>query len=165
MARSLHQRLPAVLVASVAASALAASPALATEGPTAPPPASFPNLAPPTFALPGAATPATSASIIRKARIVPRRVRRGRRATLRVSLTTPSRLRVVMARRSGGRYVRVRTIAVPARGRAVSLRLPARKNGHRLRAGRYRVSVTSVDALGKRSQPVRVTLTVRKRAS
>jgi hypothetical protein len=155
-------RLSALLVVSAAASALAATPALATEGPAAPPPApSLPTgLVPPTIA-PFAPAPSTltpAPRVIRNARLVKKRVKQGRRALLRVSLTTPSRLRITMNR--GGH--RVRLIAVPAGGQVVALRLPARAGGHKLRTGRYRISVVAVDANGVASAPFGRTMTVRR---
>jgi hypothetical protein len=168
MVRPFSHRFPALLAAGVAASAVAAAPALATEGPSAPPPGpSLPTgLTPPTFA--PFTTPAApiarhrSTRMIRRARLVHRRVRRGQRARLRVALAAPSKLRIVMSRSPGGR--RIRAINVPARGRTVSLRLPARTRGHALRPGRYRISVVALDAQGVRSAPVKLTLTVRRRA-
>jgi hypothetical protein len=165
MASSFFHRVPALLVAGAAASALAAAPALATEGPAAPPPApTLPTgLTPPSFAPFQSGTAPTlnrkATRMIRRARLVHRRVGRGKRAQLRVSLAAPSRLRVVLLRKGSGR--RIATLNVPARGRSVSLRLPARSHGHALRAGRYRVRVVAVDALGVRSAPVKLTLTVR----
>jgi hypothetical protein len=67
-----------------------------------------------------------------------------------------------MSRRVGGRRVRVATLAVPAAGRSISLRLPARSKGRRLAPGRYRIDVIAIDAQGKRARPVRVTLVVRR---
>jgi len=166
MARSARHHLPALLVTSAAASALAAAPALATEGPTAPPPApTLPTgVAPVTFApIPSGIAPsprARSPHVIRRARLVHRRVKQGRRALLRISLTTPSRLRIVLSRSASGR--RIRTISLPARGRTVALRLPARTAGHDLRPGRYRIRVVAIDASGTRSRPVRLTMIVRR---
>ena len=154
-----------IAVATAAASALLAAPALATEGPAAPPPAApLPSgVTPITFApvTPAGAPAARRARVIRRAQLVPRRVRAGRRALLRVWLVAPSRLRIVIAR-PGGR--RVRVVNVPARGRRVALRLPARAHGRLLRAGSYRVSVVAVDGQGGRSQPVGLTLAVRRPA-
>jgi len=163
MARSQHHRPIAVLVACTAGSLLAATPALATEAPNAPPPGpTLPaGIAPVTFApVPAAPAPAARrARLISRARIVPRRVRRGGRTQLRVRLTTPSRLRIVLNGRAGHR---LRVIRAPARGRTVALRVAARAKGHALRPGRYRISVTALDAQGVRSQPVRLTLVVRR---
>lgn len=170
MANSLSLRFPVVLVAGVAASALAAAPALATEGPSAPPPGpSLPTgLTPPTFApFPAATAPVPqrrATRMIRRAYLVHRSVRRGRRAQLRVSLATPSRLRIVVSRRARGHRIRAAALTVPARGHRVSLRLPARARGHALRPGRYRVKVVAFDARGVPSAPVRLTLIVRRGA-
>jgi hypothetical protein len=172
MAHSLHKRLPALLIAGAAASTLAAAPALATEGPHAPPPAAAPlpaAVTPLTFApLPSSSSPVVrrkSAPLIRRARLIPRRVRRGRRPLLRVALVTPNRLRVVISRsrRAGGGRVRLARLRVPARGRTIARRLPVRARGHLLRPGRYRVRVVAIDAQGMRSFPVRLRLVVRPR--
>lgn len=166
MAQFRSLRLPAVLVAGAAASALSAAPALATEGPAAPPPPpSLPTgIAPATITpFPSmAAPPVTTRAprVLRNARLVHRRVKRGRRGLLRVSLNTPSRLRIVMRRVANGR--RIRVINVPARGKLVRLRLPARHRGHALRRGRYRISVAAIDANGVSSAPLKRTLTVRR---
>ena len=167
MARFRPHRLLGLLVAgAAAASALAAAPALATEGPGAPPPGpTLPSgVAPVTIApFPSTTAPSVRAKaprVIRRARLVHRRVKRGRRGLLRVSLNTPSRLRIVLTRSTTGH--RIRAINVPARGRTVALRLPARTRGHDLRAGRYRVSVVAIDADGARSRPIRLTMIVRR---
>jgi len=164
MAHSLPHRLTVALAAGAAASALAAAPALATEGPNAPPPAaSLPSgIAPVTFAPFRSPALHPTVQVIRRARVVPRRVRRGQRARLRISLTTPSRLRIVVSRATGRGRVHTATMTVPARGRTVSLRLPARSHGHLLRPDRYRVSVVAIDAQGARSQPVRAAMIVRR---
>jgi hypothetical protein len=164
MAHSLPHRLTLALVAGTAASALAAAPALATEGPAAPPPANtLPSgVAPVTFAPIPTPSLHRAARVISRARVVPRRVRRGRHARLKLSLTTPSRLRIVISRRAGRGRVHTATMTVPARGRTLSLRLPARSHGHRLRAARYRVNVVAIDAQGAKSQPVRVAMIVRR---
>ena len=170
MPHSLPHHLPALLTASMAAAAMAAAPALATEGPKAlPPSAAFPGVvAPVTFApIPSVTAPVVrrrAPRIIRRARLVPRRVRRGRRTLLKLSLSTPSRLRIVMTRKAGGGRLRVAALSVPVRGRRISLRLPARSRGHLLRPGRYRVSIVAIDAAGTRSRPVRRTLVVRHAA-
>jgi hypothetical protein len=164
MARSLHHRLPVVLAATAAASALAATPALATEGPAAPPPAAtLPSgVGPVTFApVPTPPSLGTlSPNLIRRARLVHRRVRQGRRGQLRVALVAPSRLQITLSR-TATRH-KIRTIHVPARGTTVALRLPARTNGHGLRRGRYHVRVVALDASGARSLPVRLTMIVRR---
>lgn len=167
MAHSRSPRLPALLVAGASMSLLAAAPAFATEGPTAPPRAPMlpAGLAPVIFApvvAPGTPAARTRASrMIRRARLVPRRVHRGRATRLRVSLAAPVRLRVVMTTRRGRR---LRAVAVPARGSVVSVRLRARAHGRALRPGRYRVNVTAIDAQGTRSRPVHLTLVVRRGA-
>lgn len=168
MANSLPHRLSLALAATAAASALAAAPALATEPPNAPPPsAPLPTAIAPVTIAPLPSTAARSGRaprVIRRARLVPRRVRRGQRAQLKLSLTTPSRLRIVMSRGGGGRRSRAAALSVPASGRTISLRLPARSRGRALRPGRYRVSIVAIDAQGARSLPVNRTLIVRRAA-
>lgn len=161
MAHTPSIRLTVALAAGAVASALAAAPALATE-PGAPGSGQFPSgLSPVTFA-PTLTGPATrsAAKVVRRARLVPRRVQRGRRAQLRISLAAPSKLMVVMRR--GAKGHRIRTFNVPAGGTSVKLRLPGRRNGHALYAGRYGISIVSIDSQGVRSQPVMRTLTVRR---
>lgn len=164
MARSLPTRLTLALAAGAATSALAAGPALATEGPAAPPPApSLPTgIAPPSWLpAPGAALP-TASRVIQRVRVSPRRIKRGQRARLRISLASPSRLQIVLSRTKGSKRVRTASITLPARGSAVSLRLPKRAHGHLLRADGYRVSVRAIDATGTKSAPVRTSLRVRR---
>src|SRR5690349_6988722 len=167
MVRSLPSRLPRLLAATAAVAALNAAPALATAGPPAPPPGPpLPmGLTPPGFA-PFTSPPpvrAQRARLIQRARLVHRRVRRGKHAVLRVRLTAPSRLRIVLTRRVRGRGIRTAALTVPARGRTVSVRLPARAHGKALRKGRYRIRVVAFDASGARSVPVRLGMKVRPR--
>jgi hypothetical protein len=109
---------------------------------------------------PSAGLPARSRRVIRNARLVHKRIKRGRRAILRVSLTTPSRVRIVLTRSKTGRRVRVLNVA--PRGRVFAVRLPARAHGHKLNLGRYRVSVVAIDGNGVSSAPFKRTLTVRR---
>jgi hypothetical protein len=171
MARSLPNRLTLTLALATgaAASALAAAPALATEGPAAPPPApTLPSgIAPPSM---GPAVPAPlqapqqskASRVVQRLRVSPRRVRRGQRARVRISLATPSRLQIVLSRTRGHKRVRPASITLPARGRTVSLRLPKRAHGHLLRADRYRIAVRAIDASGTKSAPVRTSMRVRR---
>ena len=105
MAHSRPYRLPALLVAGAAASALMAAPALATEGPAAPPPGpQLPSgVAPPTLTpFPSMTAPSLKSRaprVLRNARLVHRRVKQGRHGRLRVSLNSPSRLRIVLQAR------------------------------------------------------------------
>src|SRR4051812_31395632 len=112
MPRSPH-RSSTIVALGAAAALLAAAPALATEGPPLPQGPVLPApMTPPTFAppptAPGALTPAAPAKttrhrrLIRTVRLAPRRVRQGRRPTLRISLRSPSRLRIVITRSGGG---------------------------------------------------------------
>jgi hypothetical protein len=167
MAHSLSHRLPALIVASAAATALATAPALASEGTTAPPPSPLlpsglaPVMLPPL--LPGIAAPVHSrrARVITRARLIPRHVRRGHRPRLRLRLTAPSRLRIVVSRRAGNGRKHVLTIKRRARSRKFSMRLPVRSHGRLLRRNRYRVRIVAIDASGARSLPVSRKLIVR----
>jgi hypothetical protein len=162
MADPLPRRLGVALAVTAAASALAAAPALATEGPHAPPPTSFPTKVGPVTFPPVPAVPLRPARVVRHARIVPRRVRHGRRARLNIALRTPSRLLVVVTRGANGHRIRAYDLA--AAGSRVSLRLPVRSHGRALRPGRYRVTIVAVDARGTRARPVVRTMVVRRRA-
>jgi hypothetical protein len=157
-------RLPVVLAAGLAVALAAAAPAGATEGQPGSPPPSW-AVTPPVFQLPTAFQLPTHAvrtrALIRGARIVPRRVRLGRRAVLRMTLSRPARVRIAISRRSRphrGR-VTVRRVLVPA-GR-VAIRLPRRIRGRALATGRYRVSMVAVDAEGIRSRTLRRSFVVR----
>ena len=150
-------RLP-LLAAVTAAAALASAPALASEPLPTPPPPPGPTV----FVLPGFAQLPAPAALrarpsLRSVRVVPRKIRSGKRARLRLRLSEPARLRIVIRR---GAH-RVRTVTVQAPAGKVSVRLPGRVHGHTLRAGRYRISVVAVDATGRRSATVRRTLRVR----
>ncbi len=146
MAKSPIHRLPALIAAAVAASAFAAAPALATEGPTGPAP--DPTLIAPVTPFPGATPTPQAPRVIQRAQL-------GQRGQLRIRLKSPSRLRVTVLRGSKGH--RVRTINVKAGRRTVSLR-PTRN----LRPGRYRVRVVAIDAHGVRSRPITRTIRVRR---
>jgi hypothetical protein len=151
-------RLSVVLAAGLAAALAAAAPAGATEGqPSAPPPSW--GVTPPAFQFPIQAV--RTRALIRGARVVPRRVMRGRRAMLRMTLSRPAQVRITISRRSRphrGR-VTVRRVSVPA-GR-VAIRLPRKVHGHALAAGRYRVSMLAVDAQGVSSRTMRRSFVVR----
>jgi hypothetical protein len=156
--------LPFVLAAGAAAILAAAAPAGASEGPIGPPPGVPPvgGLTP--VGIPQVPAPLTGRHArprIRGARVVPRHVRSGRRAKLRLRASAPGRLRLAVTRLSRphrGR-IAVRNVVVP-RGR-LSIRLPKRAHGHALAHGRYRVAVVLIDAQGGRSRTVRRTFTVR----
>ena len=169
MAHSLKRRLPALLVMSAAATTIAATPGMASEGPPGPPP-------PGGVPLPAALSPVNFAPMpagpggrkarpsIRRAKLSPHRIRRGRHARLRLVLSSPGRVRITLQRRVRGHRVRSATRTVVARGTRLTLRLPARSHGRALPAGRYRVTITIVDAQGSRSRPVRRTLVIRRRS-
>ena len=150
------RRLPALLVTSAAAVALTAAPALATEGPAAPAPPVPVALVLPNFAPMPAPVTTGSRPAIRSARLASRRIRRGQRARLRLSLSEPGRVRIVIHRRGKGA---THAVTVRAKTTTLSVRLP-----RGLRPGRYRITVVAIDAEGDRSRPVRRTLVVRRRA-
>jgi hypothetical protein len=162
MTHSLIRRLPALLVMSAAATTIAAAPALASEGPTGPPP---PGSAP----LPAALSPVNFAPMpagpgqrsrpkIRRAKLTPRRIRRGRHARLRLVLSAPGRVRIILRSRRG----RGAALTIATSGTRLTVRLPARSHGRALPAGRYRVTITIIDAQGSRSRPVRRSLVIRR---
>lgn len=164
MAHSPIRRLPALLAMSAAATTIAAAPALASEGPTGPPP---PGSAP----LPAALSPVNFAPLpagpgqrsrpkVRRAKVTPRRIRRGRHARLRLVLSAPGRVRITLRGRRGRRA----TLTVATSGTRLTVRLPARSRGRALPAGRYRVTITITDAQGSRSRPVRRLLVIRHRS-
>ena len=159
----LDLRPPFLTAAGVTATRALAAPAGATEGTAAPPIPPW-NIMAPSFTSPPPA-PATPASpsrpAIRGARIVPRRIREGKRAELRLSLAQSGRVQYTITRRSrpGRGRVTTRRISVPA-GK-VSIRLPRGVKGHALATGRYRVSVVVTDGLGNRSRAVRRSFVVR----
>jgi hypothetical protein len=168
MARSSPARMPMLVLGATVAALGVAPPALATEGPPAPPPSGglpsplTPVIAPggPTGSIGGLAPHQGARRVIARARIVPRRVRRGQRARLVVRLGAPTRLKVVITRVAPRR--RVKVLRVPARGTSVSVRLPARARGHALPRGRYRVRVIAIDGSGRRTASVLRTLVVRR---
>ena len=166
---TLRPPLPALVAGAGVAAALAvAAPAGATEGPTAAPPPPW-NLTAPGFG-PGASAPAISAPSkstahrrpsIRSARVVPHRIRKGRRATLRLSLPQAGKVSYTITRMSAPRRGRKFTGTVTARSGKVSIRLPRGVKGRALASGRYRVSAVVVDSLGGRSRTVSRSLIVR----
>jgi hypothetical protein len=169
MAHSLIRRLPALLVMSAAATTIAATPALASEGPAGPlPPGGAPlpaALSPVNFApLPAGPRQRRSRPSIRHAKLSPHRIRRGRHARLRLVLSTPGRVRITLQRSVRGRRVRSAALTVVAGATRLTVRLPARSHGRALPAGRYRVTITIIDAQGSRSRPVRRTLVIRRRS-
>lgn len=95
---------------------------------------------------------------------MPRRIRRGKRARLRLTLSAPARLKIVVQRRVHGHRIRVRTLNVDAPAGRVSIRLPGRSTGRALERGRYRVSVVVIDAAEQSLGTVRRLLRVRERA-
>ena len=159
-----HSRLPVALAAGVAAVLAAAGPAGASEGPLNPPPPTWGptpiGIAPAPTA--GGALPAHAARpSIRRARIVPPRVKRGRRARLRLTLSSPGRVRLVVLRVSRPHRGRVAARTVQATRRGLVLPLPRKAHGTSLARGRYRVTIVMTDAHGGRSRTVRRSFTVR----
>ncbi len=146
--------------AGLAASLALAAPAGATEGPAAPPLPPW-NLTAPSF------SPAPSSSAvhrrprIRSARVVPRAIRKGKRATLRLSLPQAGVLQYTITKKSRPHRGRVTTRRVSVPAGKVAIRLPRGVKGRALARGRYKVSVVVMDALGNRSQTVGRSLIVR----
>ena len=149
--------------------AVAAAPALATEGP--PPTAGgggggggvqpLPNtLAPVTIPQqlgPSVTTPRTKR--VKRPRItkinMTRRVRAHRHPHLRLGVATTGQVRIVIQRRSGKKGKRVWTRTVAARRTSLTVHLP-----EGLRAGRYRVTIVSATTQGQSSRPVNRMLVV-----
>lgn len=159
----------AVLAAGAAGALAAAAPSGASEGQPAPPPPPPPpwNMTPPALQpAPFPAAPAPTAAarrrpLIRGARVVPHRVRRGRRAALRLSLSRAGRVRVTVTRMSRPHRGRVTVLRRSARAGRLTIRLPRGVHGRALRRGRYRVAVVVVDRHGSRSRTLRRSFVVR----
>jgi hypothetical protein len=162
--------LPAVLgTAASAAVLLTAAPALASEGPVAPPSSAAPlpsSLVLPNFApIPsGGGSSARRRPVVTSARLSSRRVRSGKSTRLKLKLSTSGRVRIVLERTVKGRRTRVGKLTVAAKRSALSVKLPGRVHRGALRAGTYRVTVTAIDSTGLHSKSVRRSLTVRRRA-
>ena len=158
-----------VAIAGVAAALAVTTPAGATEGPAAPPPPPW-NLTAPSFA-PGVAAPGSFSApskaashrrpAIRGARVVPHRIRKGKRASLRLSLPQAGKVRYTITRTSAPHRGRKITGIVSVKAGKISIRLPRGANGRALAPGRYRVSVVAVDEQGSRSRSVARSLIVR----
>ncbi len=151
--------------AGLAASLALAAPAGATEGPAAPPLPPW-NLTAPSFSpAPSSSAPSSSAvrrrPRIRSARVVPRAIRKGKRATLRLSLPQAGVLQYTITKKSRPHRGRVVTRRVSVPAGKVAIRLPRGVNGRALATGRYRVSVMVVDTQGNRSRAVGRSLIVR----
>jgi hypothetical protein len=142
---------------AVAGLALAPLSAQATEGPPAAPPPS--SLAPFPTASPLLASPQMRSRVLR-AKFAQRQVHRGRASRLRLSVSAPGRVQVVLDRHAGKHVVRVTTLTFPARARALTVTIPARLHGKPLAAGSYRVTVVAISQAGERSTPVHRALTV-----
>src|SRR3954447_15826785 len=156
----LAPRLSIALVAGTLAAVGGAAPALASEGPpTQPslPTGTSPVVIPP---LPAPAVHRHHRPVIRRARLVPHRLRHGRRATLRVTLSAPGRVHITIKRISRPHRGRFATKTVTASARRLSIRLPRRAHGRKLAAGRYQISVWTADATGSRSRTLHRTLVV-----
>ena len=157
-----------VAAAGVAAALAVAAPAGATEGPAAAPPPPWTLTAPgfaPGVSAPSASAPSKSAvrrrPAIRSARVVPHRIRKGKRATLRLSLPQAGKVKYTITRMSAPHRGRKVTGSVSVTSGKVSIRLPRGVNGRALASGRYRVSVVVVDSLGSRSRTVGRSMVVR----
>jgi len=163
-----HARRPArplVLLAAGVAGALAVAPAAgASEGVPGPPPPPW-NLTPPGFQ-PGPVSNllppgAHGRPAVKRARITPKHVRRGRRARLHLTLSGTGRIKLTITRLSRPHRGRVAVKRVPARRTRLTIGLPRRAHGKNLARGRYRVTIRLTDGLGARSRIVRRTFVVR----
>jgi hypothetical protein len=126
--------------------------------PLEPEPAPIPDPAP----LPGGGTPAPppatgsdrAAPVLSDLRVAPRAAARAR---VRYRLSETAKVRFVVERRRGGRFVRVqRPFTVKGATGANAFRLRNRVRLARLRPGRYRVRAVATDAAGDRSPQARV---------
>ena len=153
-----------VTAAGAAAALAVAAPAGATEGPATALPMPPWNLTAPGFG-PAASAPSAAAvhrrPRIRGARVVPHRIRKGKRASLRLSLPQAGKVSYTITRTSAPHRGRKFTGSVSVTSGKVSIRLPRGVNGRALASGRYRVSVVVVDAQGSRSRTVGRSLIVR----
>ena len=126
-------------------------------------------------------TPAadTKAPLLTDVEVLPKRVRRGRAATLRFSTDEPALVTVTVTRRVSGvrrggrcvasraktrakrctRAVTVRTVSAPFAKGYGTLKLSTKK----LPLGKLRVYLTATDAAGNNSAPVSRRLTVKRR--
>jgi hypothetical protein len=150
-------RLPVALAAAAATALLGAAPALASEGPAVTP-APLPGLAP--AGIPALVPAMAARPVLSHTRLEPRRVRRGKRAVLRLSVSAPGKLTIVISRMTRPGRGRVTKLSVPVSGLSASVRLPKRAHGKLLAVGRYRVSVQAADAQGRLSRTVRRSLRV-----
>ncbi len=157
---------PLLLAAAGLAAALAlAAPAGATEGPAAPPLPPW-NLTAPSFSpAPSSSAPSSSAvhrrPRIRSARVVPRAIRKGKRATLRLSLPQAGVLQYTITKKSRPPRGRVTTRRVSVPSGKDAIRLPRGVNGRALAKGRYKVSIMVMDTSGARSRSLGRSLIVR----
>jgi hypothetical protein len=133
------RRIAGAAAGAAAAVAIAGAPALASEdGPAPAVPLPSP-LAPVTIAPQAPQTPQARVRLaVRSARVAPRRLRHGRSGRLRLTLSAPARVQIVLQRRSHGRLVRVAVLRAPARGTTVLVRL-----SKHLRRGRYRATIVA----------------------
>jgi hypothetical protein len=155
-----------VLATGVAGALPIAAPAGASEGQPAPPPPPPWDMTPPAVQPGPVAAPAPRAAarrrpLIRGARVVPHRVRSGRRATLRMSLSGAGRVRVTITRMSRPHRGRVAVLRRAAHSGRLTMRLPRAAHGRPLARGRYRVAIVVVDAHRGRSRTVRRSFVVR----
>ncbi len=96
-------------------------------------------------------------------RVLPRIVTKAQRgtATIRFTLSDDARVRFTFQRRVGRRHVRAGSVTVSVRAGSRMLRFAGRLSARtKLRAGRYRVTVTATTAAGLASRPATATFTV-----
>jgi PKD repeat protein len=94
---------------------------------------------------------------------VPHRLRRGRSAIVRFTVSEAANVVLTFERRSGRRWRKVRgSVRVTARIGANRVRLTGRlSRRNRLKAGVHRLTLVATDAAGNRSRPVRATFSHR----
>jgi hypothetical protein len=98
---------------------------------------------------------------IRRARIKPKHVKRGRRARLHLTLSSGGRIKLTITRLSRPHRGRIALQHATTRTTALTIPLPRRAHGKKLARGRYRVAIRLTDALGTRSRIVRRMFVVR----
>jgi secreted trypsin-like serine protease len=117
---------------------------------------------PPPTTSPGGSTvipsrPDASAPVLSRARLSKARVRPGRKVTLSFRLSEASAVTVTVLKKQGRRYRPLSpTIPLAANAGTFSRKFDGRLGGRKLKRGRYKLSLTAVDAAGNRAGAVTV---------
>ncbi|MGH2920414.1 MAG: hypothetical protein ACRDLS_17725 [Solirubrobacteraceae bacterium] len=122
-------------------------------GPPAPPPAPLPPGGVGTRPPPPSGAADLTAPKLTNARLSRRRLRPGsRNVRLRFGLSEPATLRILVQRRSDGRWRNVAALDRRGKRGANSVRFPRRFDGQVLNGGRHRLRLSARDATGNRSR-------------